>query len=246
MSGVMIGVDPHKASATIEVRDEREVLLATGRFGADTGGYRAMRRYCRQWPRRTWAVEGANGTGRPLSQRLLSDGEGSWTCRRSWPPASGCSTPAMPARATPTTRTRSCHGRAAHPRAAAAAGRRGPGCAAAWLTAGTSCRRPGADPQLAAPAAPAARRARRRRRRETASVLVQGPGAAGHRAPAGPVRPHPPSARRRPGRRARGCRPQAEGPDQAADRRGDRVRVWAAGGLRDRPGRGRPDPRRRR
>jgi transposase len=75
MSGVMIGVDPHKASATIEVRDEREVLRATGRFGADTGGYRAMLRYCRQWPRRTWAVEGANGTGRPLSQRLLADGE---------------------------------------------------------------------------------------------------------------------------------------------------------------------------
>jgi transposase len=75
MSGVMIGVDPHKASATIEVRDEREVLLATGRFGADTGGYRAMLRYCRQWPRRTWAVEGANGTGRPLSARLLADRE---------------------------------------------------------------------------------------------------------------------------------------------------------------------------
>ena len=75
MSGVMIGVDPHKASATIEVRDEREVLRATGRFGADTGGYRAMLRYCRQWPRRTWAVEGANGAGRPLSQRLLADHE---------------------------------------------------------------------------------------------------------------------------------------------------------------------------
>ena len=49
MSGVIIGVDPHKASATIEVRDEREVLLATGRFGTDTGGYRAMLRYCRQY-----------------------------------------------------------------------------------------------------------------------------------------------------------------------------------------------------
>jgi transposase len=71
MSGVIIGVDPHKASATIEVRDEREMLRATGRFGADTGGYRAMLRYCRQWPARTWAVEGANGTGRPLSARLL-------------------------------------------------------------------------------------------------------------------------------------------------------------------------------
>jgi hypothetical protein len=57
MSGVIIEVDPHTASATIEVRDEREVLLTTGRFGADTGGYRAMLWYCRQWPKRTWAVE---------------------------------------------------------------------------------------------------------------------------------------------------------------------------------------------
>jgi hypothetical protein len=29
----MIGTDPHKRSATIEVRDEREILLATRRFG---------------------------------------------------------------------------------------------------------------------------------------------------------------------------------------------------------------------
>ena len=49
MSGVIIGLDPHKASATIEVRDEREVLRATGRFGTDTAGYRAMLRYCRQY-----------------------------------------------------------------------------------------------------------------------------------------------------------------------------------------------------
>ena len=42
MSGVVIGMDPHKVSVTIEVRDEREVLLATGRFGTDTGGYKAI------------------------------------------------------------------------------------------------------------------------------------------------------------------------------------------------------------
>ncbi|HTE70191.1 MAG TPA: transposase, partial [Actinomycetes bacterium] len=66
---------PHKVSVTIEVRDEREVLLGTGRFGTDTGGYKAMLGYCRQWPRRAWAVEGANGTGRPVAQRLLADGE---------------------------------------------------------------------------------------------------------------------------------------------------------------------------
>jgi hypothetical protein len=62
---VMIGTDPHKRSATIEVRDEREILLATGRFGMDKTGYRQLLGYVRQWPTRTWAVEGANGVGLP-------------------------------------------------------------------------------------------------------------------------------------------------------------------------------------
>ncbi|NHC47138.1 IS110 family RNA-guided transposase, partial [Motilibacter aurantiacus] len=31
--------------------------------------------YVKQWPHRVWAVEGANGTGRPLAQRLIADGE---------------------------------------------------------------------------------------------------------------------------------------------------------------------------
>lgn len=34
-----------------------------------------MRTYVRKWPDRVWAVEGANGAGRPLAQRLLEDGE---------------------------------------------------------------------------------------------------------------------------------------------------------------------------
>ena len=36
MERVIIGVDPHKLSVTIEVRDNREILRATGRFGTDT------------------------------------------------------------------------------------------------------------------------------------------------------------------------------------------------------------------
>ena len=36
---VFIGVDPHKLSATIEVVDDREAVLATGRFGTDKAGY---------------------------------------------------------------------------------------------------------------------------------------------------------------------------------------------------------------
>jgi Transposase len=75
MDVVMIGVDPHKPSVTIEARDAREVLRATGSFPTSTAGYRAMRRYCQQWPERVWAVEGAGGVGRPLTARLLADGE---------------------------------------------------------------------------------------------------------------------------------------------------------------------------
>jgi hypothetical protein len=61
--------------ATIEVLDEREAVLATGRFGTDRAGYAAMRKHVAVWPERTWAVEGSNGAGRPLAQRLLADGE---------------------------------------------------------------------------------------------------------------------------------------------------------------------------
>ncbi len=40
MGRVGIGMDPHKRSATIEVIDDRETVLAQGRFGTDTDGYR--------------------------------------------------------------------------------------------------------------------------------------------------------------------------------------------------------------
>src|SRR3977135_1211923 len=71
----VIGMEPHKRSVTIEARDVREVLRATGRFGTDTGNYRQMIKVARQWPDRIWAVEGAAGIGRPIAQRLLADGE---------------------------------------------------------------------------------------------------------------------------------------------------------------------------
>ena len=75
MAKVFIGVDPHKLSATIEVVDDHETVLATGRFGTDKSGYAAMRKTVAGWPGRVWAVEGSNGAGRPLAQRLLADGE---------------------------------------------------------------------------------------------------------------------------------------------------------------------------
>ncbi len=73
--GVIIGVDPHKMSVTIEVVDTHERLLGSGRFDTTNAGHAAMRRYVKQWPDRVWAVEGANGAGRPLAQRLVAAGE---------------------------------------------------------------------------------------------------------------------------------------------------------------------------
>jgi hypothetical protein len=58
---VVIGMDPHKRSATIEVMDPDEVVLGGGRFGTDRVGYDAMLAYGRQWPDRVWAVEGCAG-----------------------------------------------------------------------------------------------------------------------------------------------------------------------------------------
>ena len=75
MDEVKIGVAPHRLSDTIEVVDENATLLGSGRFGTDNAGYQAMLRYVAPCPNRVWAVEGANGAGRPLAQRLVAAGE---------------------------------------------------------------------------------------------------------------------------------------------------------------------------
>jgi transposase len=72
---VIIGVDPHKRSATIEVINEREQTVGQGRFGTDRDGYKAMLAAGRKHTDRVWAVEGCNGIGRHVAQRLLADGE---------------------------------------------------------------------------------------------------------------------------------------------------------------------------
>jgi transposase len=38
VSSVIIGMDPHKRSATIEIIDHAENVLAQGRFGTDSDG----------------------------------------------------------------------------------------------------------------------------------------------------------------------------------------------------------------
>ena len=73
--GVIIGMDPHKRSATIEVIDERAAVLAGGKCGTDTAGYGQMLAAARKFADRVWAVEGCNGIGRHLAHRLVHDGE---------------------------------------------------------------------------------------------------------------------------------------------------------------------------
>jgi hypothetical protein len=72
---VVIGMDPHKRSATIEVMAGDERIVGAGRFGTDRNGYTAMKTYAKQWPDRVWAIEGCQGIGRHIANRLLADGE---------------------------------------------------------------------------------------------------------------------------------------------------------------------------
>jgi transposase len=72
---VVIGMDPHKRSATIEILDQHEHVLARGRYSTDCDGYQQMLQAGQAFPERIWAVEGAAGVGRPLAQRLVADGE---------------------------------------------------------------------------------------------------------------------------------------------------------------------------
>jgi transposase len=75
MGAVVIGMDPHKRSATIEVMTADEIVVGGGRFATDVVGYRAMLVLARRFGDRTWAIEGCKGIGRHIANRLLADGE---------------------------------------------------------------------------------------------------------------------------------------------------------------------------
>ena len=75
LDSVVIGADPHKHSVTIEIVDTRERVLHKGRYGTDSDGYRQMLAAARRFEQRRWAVEGCNGIGRHVAQRLVADGE---------------------------------------------------------------------------------------------------------------------------------------------------------------------------
>ena len=72
---VVIGMDPHKRSVTIEVMTADETVLGGGRYGTDEAGFAEMGRYVSQFPVRVWAIEGCSGIGHHVAIRLLAAGE---------------------------------------------------------------------------------------------------------------------------------------------------------------------------
>jgi transposase len=73
--GVIIGMDAHKRSATIEVIDGQAHVLVKGRFATDKAGYAEMLDAGRGFADRVWAVEGCGGIGKHIAHRLVHDGE---------------------------------------------------------------------------------------------------------------------------------------------------------------------------
>jgi transposase len=71
---VVIGMDPHKRSVTIEVMTADEAVVGGGRFTTDVAGFRSMLTYVHPWPDRVWAIEGCNGIGRHIARRLIAEG----------------------------------------------------------------------------------------------------------------------------------------------------------------------------
>jgi transposase len=75
MTAVMIGVDPHKASHTAVAISAAEEPLGQLRVRACVAQAERLLAWAAAWPQRTWAVEGAGGTGHLLAQQLVSAGE---------------------------------------------------------------------------------------------------------------------------------------------------------------------------
>lgn len=72
---VVIGMDPHKRTVTIEGMAVDETVLDCGWFTTDVAGFGAMLAHAAQWPDRVWAVEGCEGIGKHVVLRLLDAGE---------------------------------------------------------------------------------------------------------------------------------------------------------------------------
>ena len=71
--GVVIALDPHKASWTAVVVTADLAAADSIRVEVNRAGYRQLRRFAAAWPDARWAIEGAVGLGAPLTERLRDD-----------------------------------------------------------------------------------------------------------------------------------------------------------------------------
>jgi hypothetical protein len=90
MAGVMIGVDPHKASHTAVAISGAEEPLGELRVRACAVQAERLLAWAAAWPERTWAVEGPAAWGTCWPSSCCRPASGSWTCSPSWAPGSGC------------------------------------------------------------------------------------------------------------------------------------------------------------
>lgn len=72
---VVIGMDPHKRSVTIEVMAADEQVLDKARFCTDPAGFAAMLGFVARFEDRVWAIEGCAGIGRHVATRLITERE---------------------------------------------------------------------------------------------------------------------------------------------------------------------------
>ncbi len=75
MAAVVIGVDPHKGSHTAVAISAAEEQLGQLRVRACAAQAERLLAWAAAWPERTWAVEGAGGTGHLPDWQLLAAGE---------------------------------------------------------------------------------------------------------------------------------------------------------------------------
>jgi transposase len=71
----VIGIDPHRGSHTAAVLDDSEELVDEFRVVADRGQRDRLLEWAAPFVPRTWAIEGATGTGALLAQQLVAAGE---------------------------------------------------------------------------------------------------------------------------------------------------------------------------
>jgi hypothetical protein len=72
---ITIGIAPHKSSLTVVAVDSSGEPVATMRVAVAVTTVRQLQQWVANWPQHRWAVEGAEGLGRGVAQRLAAAGE---------------------------------------------------------------------------------------------------------------------------------------------------------------------------